>query len=192
MKGEYPHAYVDEEAAREKMDIRPGDMEQLKEPLDFIGVNLYSRTIVADSGDSRNIGVRQMPGAGTGPRTDFNWEVWPAAIYQLLMRFWKDYGPTPMYVTENGCSYADQAGRGRARTRRAAHRFLSRVYRTGRARARGGRRCPRVLRVVAARQLRVGRRVQASGSGSSTVDFETQKRHDQGQRVLVPGPDRKG
>ena len=138
MKGEYPDAYVDMDAARAKMDIRPGDMEQLRAPLDFIGVNLYSRTIIADAGDGRNLGVRAMPGMGTGPRTDFNWEVWPAAIYQQLMRVWKDYGPTPMYVTENGCSYGDRPGPdGRVHDERRVDFYRGYIGQVGRALAEG-------------------------------------------------------
>src|SRR5438477_401177 len=108
MKGEYPNAYVDQERALSRMDIRPGDMEQLKAPLDFIGINLYSRTIVANSDDTRNLGTRQIP--GPAPRTDFNTEVWPAAIYRQIMRVAKDYPGRPIYITENGCSYGDRPG----------------------------------------------------------------------------------
>ncbi len=108
MKGEYPNAYVDQERALSRMEVRPGDMELVKEPLDFIGVNLYSRTIVADSEDRRNLGTRPIP--GPGPRTDFNTEVWPAAIYRQLMRVSKDYAGVPIFITENGCSYDDRPG----------------------------------------------------------------------------------
>jgi beta-glucosidase len=108
MKGEYPHPYVDQEKTLARMDIRPGDMELVKEPLDFIGVNLYQRSIVAAAPNDRNLGARQVP--GPGPRTDFNWEVWPAAIYQMLMRVHRDYPGVPLYVTENGCSYGDRPG----------------------------------------------------------------------------------
>jgi beta-glucosidase len=83
-------------------------MELVKEPLDFIGVNLYQRSIVAAAPNDRNLGARQVP--GPGPRTDFNWEVWPAAIYQMLMRVHRDYPGVPLYVTENGCSYGDRPG----------------------------------------------------------------------------------
>jgi beta-glucosidase len=80
----------------------------VREPLDFIGVNLYQRGIVENAPNDRNVGVRQTP--GPGPRTDFNWEVWPAAIYRMLMRVHRDYPGVPMYVTENGCSYGDRPG----------------------------------------------------------------------------------
>jgi beta-glucosidase len=104
MKGEYPRAYVDQDALEALMDIRPGEVEALKEPLDFIGINLYTRTIVAHNPDEKYLNIRQVP--GPGPRTNFGWEVWPAGIYQMIMRVHRDYG-RPIYITENGCSYAD-------------------------------------------------------------------------------------
>jgi beta-glucosidase len=108
VKGVYPQAYVDQEKALARMDVRPGDMEQIRDRLDFIGINLYQRSIVAHAEQDRNIGARQVP--GPGPRTAFNWEVWPAAIYQMIKRIDADYGHPPIYVTENGCSYPTAPG----------------------------------------------------------------------------------
>jgi beta-glucosidase len=136
MKGEYPHAYVDQEKTLARMDIRPGDMELVKEPLDFIGVNLYQRSIVAAAPNDRNLGARQVP--GPGPRTDFNWEVWPAAIYQMLMRVHRDYPGVPLYVTENGCSYGDRPGPdGRVRDQKRIEFLEGFIGQVGRALAEG-------------------------------------------------------
>jgi beta-glucosidase len=105
LKGEYPVAYVDQEAALAASDIRPGDMELVKADVDFIGINLYTRTIVANNPDEKYLGIRQVPGPGR--RTHFGWEVWPAALYTAIMRTHRDYGK-PMYITENGCSVDDK------------------------------------------------------------------------------------
>jgi beta-glucosidase len=100
--GGYPRAYVDQDGALAEMDIRPGDDEAINAPLDFIGINLYTRTIAANNPDDKYLGIRQVP--APGPKTAFGWEVWPAALYQMIMRVHRDYG-LPIYVTENGCSY---------------------------------------------------------------------------------------
>ena len=42
VKGAYPHAYIEQEKTLARMDIRPGDMELIKDKLDFIGINLYT------------------------------------------------------------------------------------------------------------------------------------------------------
>jgi beta-glucosidase len=102
VKGTYPQAYVEQEKMLRKMDVRPGDMETCREGLDFIGINLYQRSIVSNDPENRNLGTRQH--LGPGPRTAFNWEVWPAALYRMIKRIDADYG-LPIYVTENGCSY---------------------------------------------------------------------------------------
>jgi beta-glucosidase len=105
LKGEYPVAYVDQEAALAASDIRPGDMEAVQADIDFIGINLYTRTIVANNPDEKYLGIRQVPGPGR--RTHFGWEVWPAALYTAIMRTHRDYGK-PIYITENGCSVDDK------------------------------------------------------------------------------------
>jgi beta-glucosidase len=132
VRGEYPHAYVDQEQKLERMDIRPGDMESLVEQPDFIGINLYQRAIVADDPRGRNLAVRQVP--GPGPRTAFNWEVWPAALYRMIMRVSDDYGRPPIYVTENGCSYPDGPGPdGRVQDDRRIDFYRGYVGQVGRA-----------------------------------------------------------
>ncbi len=135
MLGEYPRCYVDQDRIVERMDVRPGDMESMKEPLDFIGVNLYNRDIVADAPGDRNLGIRRLP--LPGPKTLFPSEVHPAAIYQMLMRVAKDYG-RPIYVTENGCSYDDGPGDdGRVRDQRRVDYLRGYIGQVGRALAEG-------------------------------------------------------
>ena len=46
-------------------------------------------------------------GGEQGPRTEFGWEVWPAPLYDMLMRITRDYDRPVIEVTENGCSYGD-------------------------------------------------------------------------------------
>jgi beta-glucosidase len=135
MLGEYPQCYADMDRIIERMDVRAGDMESLKEPLDFIGVNLYNRDIVTDAPGDRNLGVRRLP--LPGPKTLFPSEVHPAAIYQMLMRVWRDYG-RPIYVTENGCSYDDGPDSdGRVRDQRRVDYLRGYIGQVGRALAEG-------------------------------------------------------
>ena len=108
LRGEYPQAYVDQERALERMDVRPGDMEKMRSEYDFIGINLYTRTIVEARDVDRNLGLGRVE--GPGPRTGNDWEIWPAAIYQAIKRIDADYGHPPIYITENGCSYQTEPG----------------------------------------------------------------------------------
>jgi|CXWL01.1.fsa_nt_gi beta-glucosidase len=108
VKGAYPNAYVEQEKMLRKMDVRPGDMDACKEKPDFIGINLYQRGIVENNPDDRNLGIRQH--RGSGPSTAFGWEIWPAALYQMIKRIDREYDHPIIYITENGCSYPTGPG----------------------------------------------------------------------------------
>jgi len=100
--GRYPDAFVDQDAVLGRMDIRPGDMESLVTPLDYIALNVYSRAILADDPTDDRSGVRRVEGPGA--RTSFGWEVWPAAMHRIVRRVDLDYGHPAIYITENGCA----------------------------------------------------------------------------------------
>jgi beta-glucosidase len=109
LRGRYPDAFP-EGAPLEEMGVQDGDLDRMRTPLDFIGINLYTRSIVAaDPEDTvgiraKNVGIM---GGDEGPRTDFGWEVWPKALYDAIMRVTNDYDRPIIEITENGCSYAD-------------------------------------------------------------------------------------
>ena len=102
--GRYPDPYVGGTDPG-RFGAEPGHMEIVKAPLDFIGVNLYSRSVVEHDPQDRNLGARDVPVQDV-ERTDFGWEVYPEAIHDVVMRLWRDY-QRPIYITENGCSYGD-------------------------------------------------------------------------------------
>lgn len=108
LRGRYPEAFVDgvPEAA---LGVREGDLERVRAPLDFIGVNLYTRTIVEAADVGLGLGARpaRLMGGDQGPRTDFNWEVWPDALHDMVVRLTKDFDAPEIEITENGCSYGD-------------------------------------------------------------------------------------
>jgi beta-glucosidase len=109
LRGRYPDAFPDGVPEGE-MGITGGDLERVRAPLDFLGINLYVRTVVAHrDGGHLDIGAAPVGvmGGDEGPRTEFGWEVWPEALYDMLMRMTRDYDRPVLEVTENGCSYAD-------------------------------------------------------------------------------------
>jgi beta-glucosidase len=108
VRGRYPAAFVDEGAAFAAMDIRPGDMDAMATTLDFIGLNMYTRAIIADDPGDPRLGLRRV--RGPGRRNSYDWEIWPAALHRLLRRVDHDYGHPVIYITENGC--ADATGPG--------------------------------------------------------------------------------
>ena len=115
LHGRYPDIFPDG-LPEEKMGVQEGDMDRVRAPFDFIGINLYTRTRIAAQ-ERSPLGIGATPvgieGEEAGPKTDFGWEVWPNALYDMLMRITRDYGTPVLEVTENGCAYGDApSGRG--------------------------------------------------------------------------------
>ncbi|MDI6858392.1 MAG: GH1 family beta-glucosidase [Dehalococcoidia bacterium] len=104
LNGRYPDAYP-RALDPERLAVRPGDMETIRADLDFIGINLYTRTVVAADPDDPNLGLRRVPQEGA-EQMDNGWEVYPEAIHQVITRIWNDYR-LPIVITENGCAFND-------------------------------------------------------------------------------------
>lgn len=82
------------------------DLEQIRRPLDFLGVNYYTRGVTRH--DSRRWPVHE--GRVHQPRhayTETGWEVYPAGLTDTLLMVRERYGDIPLYVTENGAAFYD-------------------------------------------------------------------------------------
>jgi beta-glucosidase len=88
--------------------VRAGDREITAAPIDFLGVNYYSRHVVTASDDG--FGWAVQPGDPMLPASQLGWEVYPDGLYELLTAITREYGPLPLYVTENGCAVDDRIG----------------------------------------------------------------------------------
>jgi beta-glucosidase len=104
VNGRYPDAYVGG-TNPERLGVQAGDMEVCKAGLDFIGINLYTRSVVTHDAQDPNLGARDVRSEGT-ERSHFGWEVWPEAIHDVIMQIWNGYH-LPIVITENGSSYED-------------------------------------------------------------------------------------
>jgi beta-glucosidase len=113
LRGQYPDAlaFLPESA----MGVKSGDMEKMKAPLDFIGVNLYYRTIAsAPTALERLTNPQQwlfpvkMVGGNQGPKTDMGWEIWPQALYDMVTRLTRDFNRPVIEITESGCAFNDE------------------------------------------------------------------------------------
>jgi beta-glucosidase len=81
------------------------DMDLIGQPLDWLGVNYYTRHSVAHA-PGPFPGIRDVP--GTLPKTQMGWEIYPDGLRSFLTRMSRDYvGNLPLYVTENGMANAD-------------------------------------------------------------------------------------
>jgi beta-glucosidase len=108
LRGEYP-ADMLEAFAPILPPIEASDLATIAAPLDFLGVNYYTRSIVrADPED----GAPVMVDVEGVERTAMGWEVYPDGLFELLVRLHDDYSVPPLYVTENGAAYADERSNG--------------------------------------------------------------------------------
>lgn len=109
MNGRYPEVFLNG-SNEDLLEIRPGDMEIARAPLDFIGINLYTRAFVAHDPNEPRLGARQVPADEGTELTDFKWEVYPPALSRMILDVTREFGRLPIYVTENGCSYGEEPG----------------------------------------------------------------------------------
>jgi beta-glucosidase len=89
-------------------EIRPGDMEQIKQPIDFLGINHYfTFRLWHDSRGGFFKSARDevcSPGWG---KTVMGWGIHPPGLRAVLNDVREKYGNPPVYITENGCALED-------------------------------------------------------------------------------------
>jgi beta-glucosidase len=85
------------------------DLDAIAVPLDFLGVNYYTRRISRsqelpeDENEPRELHPNPNP-------TEMGWEVYPPGLSEILARINFDYNFPKLYVTENGAAYDDSVG----------------------------------------------------------------------------------
>jgi beta-glucosidase len=88
------------------------DLSAISAPIDWLGVNYYTRTIVEHDPNMAWPHYREVP--GPLEKTDMGWEIYPDGLHRLLVRLRDDYvGELPIYVTENGMAGDEQVAEGR-------------------------------------------------------------------------------
>jgi beta-glucosidase len=82
------------------------DMALIRQPLDFIGVNYYTRNVTradAATWPLRAKAVKQPQRT----YTETGWEVYPQGLTDTLLWVKQRYGNVPLYITENGAAFFD-------------------------------------------------------------------------------------
>jgi beta-glucosidase len=88
---------------------RPGDLTTIAQPLDWLGLNYYFPTAVADDPSGPPPYTREVQRPGVR-RTAMDWEIRDEGLERLLMRLTDDYGAQRIHVTENGSAWPDVIG----------------------------------------------------------------------------------
>ncbi len=92
------------------------DMDTIQAPVDFLGVNNYTRAMAESRFYIPFLRARYIDSHPTEKEferggvqyTSMGWEVYPKGIYELLMRIKNEYGNIPVYITENGAAFEDR------------------------------------------------------------------------------------
>lgn len=90
---------------------RSGDIEICAQPLEFIGLNYYTRSIATapkNAADAERGYTLVSPDPQTTPCTDIGWEIYPQGLSRLIERLASKWPLPPIWITENGA--ADNTG----------------------------------------------------------------------------------
>ena len=103
-KGQYPDAVL-EGLAPHLPENWQDDMPRIAAPLDWLGVNYYTRqTITEASGPWPNYTTTLTD----APKTQMGWDIYPEGLGETLKMLQQDYiADLPLFVTENGMAWAD-------------------------------------------------------------------------------------
>lgn len=83
---------------------RAEDAEIIAAPMDFIGLNYYTRSTVAAADALPGYEFIKRPSV---PRSDIGWEVYPDGLRIVLENLSAEWPLPPIYITENGAAYDD-------------------------------------------------------------------------------------
>jgi len=101
--GKYPEL-LDKLPDEHKPDIHDGDMAIIATPIDYLGINYYTRTIVEADENEFYSGLTQAE----LPVTEMGWEIFPRGFTDILNTLNDEYQLPPIFITENGAAIADE------------------------------------------------------------------------------------
>jgi beta-glucosidase len=122
LRGEYPvDLLADTAPVTDWQFVRPGDLDIIKQPLDFLGVNYYSTATVRtwDLRAPKQTSDGHKPSSGTawpgsdrveflpqaGPYTAMGWNIAPEGLEELLVSLHEQFPELPLMITENGAAF---------------------------------------------------------------------------------------
>ncbi len=108
-RGAYPeHLFADFNVT--PPPIEAGDLEVISAPLDFLGVNYYSRSLIPLHQGTNPVGTSSamVISEMDADFTEMGWEIYPPGLTDLVLRLDREYAPPRIIVTENGAAFTDE------------------------------------------------------------------------------------
>ena len=88
--------------------VRGGDLEQIRQPIDFLGLNYYNTDRVSFDVFGRLNKAHLTPESAPGwGRTQMNWGIDPDGLRREVLHVTQHYGRPTIYLSENGCAMPD-------------------------------------------------------------------------------------
>ena len=115
-RGRYPEDVLADWAPLADLSVvRDGDHDDIATPIDWLGINYYNPIFVgAGDGTSPEPGADAVaidpPGSPSLPTTAMGWPIDASGLAEIVDRIAADYGPIPLYITENGAAFDDEVG----------------------------------------------------------------------------------
>ncbi|MEV7226235.1 GH1 family beta-glucosidase [Polymorphospora sp. NPDC051019] len=126
LRGEYPADLIEDLRDVTGFEhVHDGDLAVIGTPLSVLGVNYYSRHVVAAPVEGAEPEPYwRAPSSWPGsedvrfvtrgyPVTDMDWEIDAPGLVEILRRVHDEYPEVPLYVTENGSAFVDRVVDGR-------------------------------------------------------------------------------
>ena len=124
LKGEYPADLLEDTAeVTDWSFVRDGDLAEIHQPLDVLGVNYYSTVTVKmwdgvsprqNNDGHKDVGGSPWPGSRhveflkqAGPYTSMGWNIAPDGLEELLLSLAEQFPEQPLMITENGAAFED-------------------------------------------------------------------------------------
>jgi beta-glucosidase len=113
-RGGYPAGFF-ESMGVAPPPIQDDDLTLISAPIDFLGVNYYSRKVVRAPAGTEVVNpfnpngfeeIERLPGASY-TSMGVGWEIYPSGLTDMLVRVHREYGPRALVVTENGAAFDD-------------------------------------------------------------------------------------
>ncbi|GLV55083.1 beta-glucosidase [Dictyobacter sp. S3.2.2.5] len=108
-QGHYPETFF-ADMGLNPPPIQGDDLATINVPVDFLGINLYSRNLVRGTAGQAPLAdaVATVSPVPEACYTDMAWEIYPNALKDMLLRLHHDYNVKALYVTENGAAFSDK------------------------------------------------------------------------------------
>jgi beta-glucosidase len=108
LTGAYSPAFL-KQLGKDAPDIREGDLEIIHQPLDRLGINLYTGTYVRAANNDQGYEFIDFPSGY--PRLNMPWlYIVPEGLYWAVRHVSETLGHPnlPLFITENGCAVEDK------------------------------------------------------------------------------------